>query len=48
MKQFVISYVSRNGVTMLNIVVEASSRSNAIDEIKEDAYIVLSCVTIKS
>lgn len=47
-KEFVISYISRNGVTMLNIVIEAESRLAAIEEIKPDAHLVLSCVTIRN
>lgn len=47
-KEFVISYISRSGVTMLNIVVEAENRLAAIEEIKPDAHLVISCVTIRS
>lgn len=46
MKEYVISYISKSGVTMLNIVVKSTSRIAAIEEVKEDAHIILSCVTI--
>jgi hypothetical protein len=46
MKEYCISYISKSGVTMLNVIIKSDSRINAIEEIIEDAHLVLSCVTI--
>lgn len=46
MKKYVISYISKHNFLILNAVVEASDRTEAIQEIKPDALLVLSCVTV--
>ena len=47
MKEFIISYISKGGLVMLNTSVFASSRQEAIEDIKSDTGVrlILSCVT---
>jgi len=49
MNKYIISYVSNSGLTVLNAVVEASSRVEAIQDIKgsEGVSMILSVVCIK-
>ena len=46
MKTYICSYITKNGVTCLNVAINANSRTEAIDEIAEDVRIILSIVTI--
>ena len=46
MKTYICSYITKNGVPCLNVVINADSRTEAIDEIAEDIRIILSIVTI--
>ena len=46
MKTYICSYITKNGVTCLNVAINANSRTEAIDEIAEDIRIILSIVTI--
>ena len=46
MKTYICSYITKNGVPCLNVVINADSRTEAIDEIAEDVRIILSIVTI--
>ena len=46
MKTYICSYITKNGVPCLNVVINAYSRTEAIDEIAEDIRIILSIVTI--
>jgi len=47
MTTYVISYKTKDGILILNYVVEASSYREAIDMIKDDVLIILSCVSYK-
>jgi len=47
MKTFIISYLTKTGIPCLNVIIEASNRASAIDEIKEDLLIILSLVPIQ-
>jgi hypothetical protein len=42
MTTFIISYKTRDGILVLNYVVNASTWKEAIDMIKDDALIILS------
>jgi len=46
MKTFIISYILKSGATVLNDVIEAKNRHEAIQSI-ENRLIVLSCVESK-
>ena len=46
MKTYICSYITKNGVPCLNVVINADSRTEAIDEIAEDIRIILSIVTV--
>ena len=50
MKTFVFSYIATNGVVVLNSVINADSRAEAIIELNKESklYMVLSSVEIKS
>lgn len=48
LKTFILSFITRNGVTVLNSVIYAKNRQEAIDEISEESHVILSCVTIKN
>ena len=45
--KYIISYVTNSGTITLNYVVEASSYSEAIAEIKDESMLILSVVRIK-
>lgn len=47
MKQYCVSYITNEGVTVLNCIIKAESRSIAIEDIKDEANIILSVVPIK-
>lgn len=47
MKTYICSYITKNGVTCLNVAINANSRSEAIDEIAKDIKIILSIVTVE-
>ena len=47
MKTFIVSYLSKSEMIVLNQVINADSRIDAIAEVKEDALVILSTVTIK-
>lgn len=46
MKTYIVSYITRTGVTCLNVAINAQTRAEAIDEISEDVWIILSIVSI--
>lgn len=46
MKQYSISYITRSGVTVLNMIVDATSIKNAIEQIADESTLVLSCVPV--
>jgi hypothetical protein len=46
MKTYIISYLDKHSFVILNATVNAESRTEAIQEIKPDAIIILSCVTV--
>ena len=47
MKTFIVSYLSKSEMIVLNQVINADSRIDVIAEVKEDALVILSTVTIK-
>lgn len=49
MKTYLISYISNSGIPCLNIEVEDTTQTNAIQQIKgtEGVRIILSCVSVK-
>jgi hypothetical protein len=47
MTTFIISYKTKDGILVLNYVVDAASYKEAIDIIKDDVLIILSCVSYK-
>jgi len=46
MKTYVISYIDKSSYLILNATVEAMSRTEACAQVKPDARLILSCVTI--
>ena len=47
MKTFVISYLSKAQLIVLNVTIESTNLMDAIAEVREDALIILSTVCIK-
>ena len=41
---YIISYLTKDRLVVLNYIVDATSYSEAISEIKEEALVILSCV----
>lgn len=41
---YIISYITKDRLVILNYIVNANSYSEAISEIKDEAFIILSCV----
>ena len=41
---YILSYITKDRLVVLNYLVMANSYSDAISEIKEDALVILSCV----
>lgn len=48
MKTFIVSYITTSGVTILNNIVKAESRSEAISDVigEENIFIILSIVQV--
>ena len=46
MKTFVISYLSKAQLIVLNVTIESTNLMDAIAEVREDALIILSTVCI--
>ena len=47
-KQFSLSFITTSGMTILNDVVEADNWSDAIDQVKDNTNLILSCVSLSS
>jgi len=48
MKEFILSFITKSGATVLNSVIPAKKRQDAIDEVAENAHVILSCVSIEN
>lgn len=47
MRKYIISYVTKDGMVVLNYCLEADSFASAIEDIKDDMLVILSVVVLE-